>query len=374
MSRFIQSKKYVCYHILPKDGKPGKVGATENCDQRVITQQVGKSAKYGTDWVVLRENDDMQTISDTEVHFQKLFGYPLDKSTFAELKQMNKYKGKKKKGFTQEVEAPVEFFLSNNKSWYSVYYTSSLTELLDDISLYGIKLDGVVYTEGEIKDLFFGAALQKSRWDGFFIASRVVDGVLGNMEMTTAHTLWAENPPSTEILPEGTIDRDAMWEEALAEQDAVTKRQQNKCSDLEIPELGDVTLNTVFEMQKKLQQQFPETRTIGNQSISATAKAAQRNLHAFLDEVMEYMDALGGINDGYGNGAWKYWKDDNKIAQRQKLTALSAADMKELKMEYVDMFHFFINWGLMIGMTGDEVLQYYVAKNAENFDRQKRGY
>lgn len=363
--QFVQSKKYVCYHILPKDGKPGKVGATEFLDQRVIVQQVGKGAKYGTDWVVLREDDNLTTISKTERHFQTLFGYPLDPSTFEEIKTMNKTSTRTNNQYTQNKSEPISFYLSNNKSWYSVYYTNDKLELYKDITANGILVDGTVYNDKETIALFTGPALQSSKWKGFFIASRVVDDYFSNLEMIGAHKLWAGNT----IQPEGSIDRDAMWEEAT-----LSSVVKDDSSGELVAQTTKVTIDQVFDLQKSLQQEFTETKNIGNQTIAATAKAAQRNLHAFMDEVMEYMNALGGEEDGIGKAGWKYWKQDYAKAKTKKVKRLSAKDLELLKYEYVDMFHFFINWGLMIGIGGQELLDMYAIKNAENFDRQRRGY
>ena len=184
--------------------------------------------------------------------------------------------------------------------------------------------------------------------------------------------------------PEGNPKPFAYWKairnayESILEEDrkqekVVDKSNFNECATLIIEDTG-ASLDTCFELQHSLQKKFPETANIGEQTLADTAIAAQRNLHAFMDEVMEMMDALGGIKDGYGNGAWKYWKQDYKKAKEDTLADLSNRDLLELKFEYVDMFHFFINWGLMLGMTGTELIDMYVSKNKENFERQKRGY
>lgn len=176
--------------------------------------------------------------------------------------------------------------------------------------------------------------------------------------------------------PEGDPKPYAVWKvlrNTFEQQEKLVERQFNECADLEV-ETTNATLDDVFELQKSLQKKFPETSNIGNETIAETATMAQRNLHAFMDEVMEFMDAMGGMHDGFKNGAWKYWKKDYQKAKGMKVSDLSPRDLKELKMEYTDMFHFFVNWGIMIGMTGTELIDYYVAKNKENFERQKRGY
>lgn len=44
------------------------------------------------------------------------------------------------------------------------------------------------------------------------------------------------------------------------------------------------------------------------------------------------------------------------------------------KEEIIDLFHFVGNLCLVAGMNSDEILERYLAKNAENIARQQRGY
>ena len=98
------------------------------------------------------------------------------------------------------------------------------------------------------------------------------------------------------------------------------------------------------------------------------------NKHALSDELNEMFDALGGINDGIGNAGWKYWKQDNAKAANMKIEDLSEADKLELFYEWIDGLHFYMNFAIAIGMTSKDVVNLYMAKNAENHDRQERGY
>ena len=98
------------------------------------------------------------------------------------------------------------------------------------------------------------------------------------------------------------------------------------------------------------------------------------NFHAIVDELHEMMDAVGGIDDGVGNAAWKPWKSSNSEIRKRKLSDLSPSDLKELKMEWIDVMHFVFNAGLSIGVTPEEFYNYYLSKNEENWNRVKRGY
>ena len=43
-------------------------------------------------------------------------------------------------------------------------------------------------------------------------------------------------------------------------------------------------------------------------------------------------------------------------------------------MEVVDLFHFLISAAEILGMSADDVFNYYEAKNKVNFQRQDTGY
>ena len=65
---------------------------------------------------------------------------------------------------------------------------------------------------------------------------------------------------------------------------------------------------------------------------------------------------------------WKNYTDEQKagfIDEEHKL---------EVWYEYIDIFHFFINIGLCLGLDAETMFKLYYTKNKENFDRQNRGY
>ena len=92
------------------------------------------------------------------------------------------------------------------------------------------------------------------------------------------------------------------------------------------------------------------------------------------DEINEMFDALGGVDDGIGNAGWKYWKKDNVKATQMRIKDLSERDRLELFYEWIDAFHFFINFAISIGMTSKDVVNLYLAKHEENKRRQKNQY
>lgn len=109
-------------------------------------------------------------------------------------------------------------------------------------------------------------------------------------------------------------------------------------------------------------------------SLEDMRKFFDWNYHAIQDELREVFQALGGSRDGIGSGVWKPWKGSYKKIGEMKFSEMTPSDLKELKMELIDIQHFLFNMMLAIGMTPEETYNYYFAKNEENRNRQKRGY
>ena len=102
------------------------------------------------------------------------------------------------------------------------------------------------------------------------------------------------------------------------------------------------------------------------------------NTRAIEDEISEAYDALGGIsNNGQtsiGNAVWKPWKSNHKKGYEMKISDLSEEDLKELKMELVDIQHFVFNLMISVGMTAEDLYNFYRSKNIENIRRQQNNY
>lgn len=113
-------------------------------------------------------------------------------------------------------------------------------------------------------------------------------------------------------------------------------------------------LDTIFQMQKKLNEEIVQRR--GLEGIS-NEEWIQKQTLAMLSEMAELLDEVN----------FKWWKNPkpvNEDAVREELT---------------DILHFFISMCLRAGMDADDLFQRYLAKNEENFKRQdgtseKKGY
>lgn len=150
---------------------------------------------------------------------------------------------------------------------------------------------------------------------------------------------------------------------------------ENNLSHLKVEDNKYPDLDLLFETQRELQKFLLKKRKYPtpDRLVTAVADDLMKHKHALDDEFSELLDAVGGINDGIGPAAWKWWKAAHKD-NYHTLENMSDADRHELKMEYVDMIHFVVNIGLLLGMTGSEVMNFYLSKNAENIERKKRGY
>ena len=159
----------------------------------------------------------------------------------------------------------------------------------------------------------------------------------------------------------------------------------NKCKDLEVRDyysekLYDITENSLedlYNLQQKTQSMYFKKqgrKPFAEFNIGDVIDFLMVTNHAIIDELHEMVDAVGGIEDGVGNAAWKPWKSQNPEVRKQKLSDLTPGDQKELKMEFIDVMHFVFNAGLAIGVTPKEFYNYYLSKNEENWNRQENNY
>jgi len=151
--------------------------------------------------------------------------------------------------------------------------------------------------------------------------------------------------------------------------------EDNQCADLKVEDhYSNVkdTFGMIYNKQKELQERLG--LDYSNLTLKQIAETWMVNKHALSDELNEMFDALGGINDGIGSAAWKYWKTDNAKAATMTVDDLTEADKLELYYEWIDGLHFYMNFAIAIGMTSEDIVNLYMAKQKENVARQDRGY
>lgn len=152
----------------------------------------------------------------------------------------------------------------------------------------------------------------------------------------------------------------------------------NACRQLEIKDeytanahMGDL-LTEVFEVQDTLQSAYgfeynPDIR------IGRLMTYLNVQHHALQDELREFFNAVGGV-DTNGAAAWKNWKKEFMITQEKKLSDLSEGELLELQFEVIDMFKFWLNMAMAVGVDAQTFYNLFMSKTRENYDRIKRGY
>ena len=161
--------------------------------------------------------------------------------------------------------------------------------------------------------------------------------------------------------------------------------RDNHCSDLDVRDYytengyaeGRSSLADLYQLQAKTQQMYFEKEGKPGFDQFTTGDVVDFLMwteHAIVDELHEMMDAVGGMHDGVGNAAWKPWKAANPEAREKSLKDLSERDLKELKMEWIDVMHFVFNAGLALGITAEEFYNLYLSKNEENHRRASTSY
>ena len=139
---------------------------------------------------------------------------------------------------------------------------------------------------------------------------------------------------------------------------------ENKCAQLwnkEIPKLkdGEQTLNKMFEMQSSLQLRLGQD--FSKMSLEQRTQLIKDNYVYMITEMTELIENL----------PFKHWK---KYSEEQRQGFVTEEQKLETYYEFIDIMHFFINVGLLLGIDGDTAWKLYATKNAENFARQDRGY
>jgi hypothetical protein len=106
--------------------------------------------------------------------------------------------------------------------------------------------------------------------------------------------------------------------------------------------------NMVMEMQKKFASKFND---FDHMTLEDRVKWTKEYLIHLNCEGVELLEMI----------PFKHWKNYDGFK----------VDEVNLRYELVDMFHFFLDLCLVWGMTGEDLIRMYYAKNQHNFERQK---
>lgn len=119
---------------------------------------------------------------------------------------------------------------------------------------------------------------------------------------------------------------------------------------------------STLQLQRDLQNLLRDFRG-GKQGLDLTnhpdalVEAVRANVEALHVELAELLDHL----------PWKYWKT-------YPAGFLSEERLEEAKFEVIDILHFVNNIFLALGMSDEDVREYYFAKHRENVRRQYGTY
>lgn len=137
-------------------------------------------------------------------------------------------------------------------------------------------------------------------------------------------------------------------------------------------------LNMQYDLQVSVAGKNPEMNQHPDELITLRNKFdwLRENKQAFDDEYREILDALPGIDTPVKDRSalWKRWKAKFNEIGAKTFDDLSEKEMKELKYELCDSFHFYMNMFFALDMDAKEMFVYYYFKNAENHKRVKNGY
>ena len=109
-------------------------------------------------------------------------------------------------------------------------------------------------------------------------------------------------------------------------------------------------LRDLFQMQRALNERIG-VNTDG-MTEEEKAKWVLNYCRAMSQEIAELTDSV----------PWKWW------AKYQKF------DEQNARVEVVDLFHFLISLAQVLGMSADDVFNFYIKKNEVNSKRQDSGY
>eukprot|EP01047_Picozoa_sp_COSAG01_P002078 COSAG01_NODE_52_length_31456_cov_125.226648_36_plen_139_part_00 len=110
-------------------------------------------------------------------------------------------------------------------------------------------------------------------------------------------------------------------------------------------------LKDIFEKQIELNKKI-------NEKLYEEIKDPEVRRKWFLNFELalkqESAEAIDSLN-------WKWWKKDDE-------------DWDNVKIELVDMLHFWVSMCTVAGLSAQEVVELYFKKNKLNADRQNQGY
>ena len=124
-------------------------------------------------------------------------------------------------------------------------------------------------------------------------------------------------------------------------------------------------MNTILEMQKELQSKLhvknQTIKSIDNiPTLGEKCDALMYNKNALDYEFKEVLEALSASDDP--SSLWKNWKLKYNETRSKLYADLTPIQKRELQMEFVDMFCFFLNMMLVLEIDSETLFSLYKEK------------
>ena len=145
--------------------------------------------------------------------------------------------------------------------------------------------------------------------------------------------------------------------------------------------VGRDPLQLLLDTQKSLQDKL--TESLGRIPYLKDIKT-KGQLYDWLvdqktaidDEFRELLDAVAGMekSDKDRSAIWKKWKAKHDEIRNESIESLTDFEKKELLFEAADVFIFYMNIMLALGIDSKDLFVLVNSKISENFNRQAKGY
>ena len=117
----------------------------------------------------------------------------------------------------------------------------------------------------------------------------------------------------------------------------------------------------MYEKQADLQEKLGRLALSRSKDMRGKCFMIMEEVFCLNKELGEMMDKL----------PWKHWRRCSKVLLKDWI---SEKTRSETLVEYVDGLHFFLNIGLILGFSPEEIFSSYIEKNKINVQRQQQGY
>lgn len=124
-----------------------------------------------------------------------------------------------------------------------------------------------------------------------------------------------------------------------------------------------MTQNADLELMMKMQKTLQENAYGYDFSSLAPAERTALIKEMTIHDTQETHEML------YELPFFKPWKDYTGMTDVEIGSAMNKA-----KEEFIDKFHFMMNIALLLEMSSEEIVDRYMKKNQENYERQTEGY